>query len=82
MTKEDRIKAAEAAYPEFPNGGIENRNRDIHCHKKRKAFIKGGEAEAESNQKIVELFRYFIRTNHLTDDWQKFLENNTPLNQQ
>jgi hypothetical protein len=44
-TKEEIEKLVEKEYREYPNNTLDepawHYNKDIHCHKKRKAFIKG-----------------------------------------
>ena len=44
-TKEEIKQLAENIYREFPNNPLDepawHYNKDIHCHKKRKAFING-----------------------------------------
>ncbi len=44
-TQEEIEKLAEKEYREYPNNPLDepawHYNKDIHCHKKRKAFING-----------------------------------------
>jgi hypothetical protein len=49
MNKEQRLKAARAAYPMLK--GLSNSNK-IRVLNQRLAFVKGAEAEADSNQTI------------------------------
>ncbi len=53
-TKEEIEQLAEKEYREYPNNPLDepswHYNKDIHCQKKRKAFIKGYTQSQEDNK--------------------------------
>jgi hypothetical protein len=70
-TKEEIEQLAEKEYREYPNNPLDepawHYNKDIHCHKKRKAFINGytqcQENISEILKKAIE-FGYQLRNNN------------------
>ena len=60
-TKEEIEQLAEKEYREYPNNPLDepswHYNKDTHCQKKRKAFIKGYTQCQEDMQKDVEYWQ-------------------------
>jgi len=70
MSNEDIIKLAEEVYREHPSNPIDkpewDYNRDIHCFKKRKAYVKGFKACQElqpySVKEMIEFANWYRET--------------------
>jgi uncharacterized protein len=65
-TKEEIEKLAEKEYREYPNTPLDepawHYNKDIHCHKKRKAFIKGyTQCQQDMDDKIKEAYEQGLK---------------------
>ena len=81
-TQEEIEKLAEKEYREYPNNPLDepawHYNKDIHCHKKRKAFINGYTQCQEDNKdkKYTEedMRRAMKYASEITNNKMKYME--------
>lgn len=70
MTLEEEAEETYREYPNDPIGADFNYNKDIHCYKKRKAFIKGANSKYVQREKLkaqIELLKNIISNCVLRD---------------
>ncbi len=78
-TKEEIEKLAEKEYREYPNNPLDepawHYNKDIHCHKKRKAFIKGyTQCQEDNNTSKVTRVEVVDETGRVYSKWNCSIE--------